>query len=185
MPHGRFHLYLHRLNEKKEGNLAFPSSFLPMQQEDLLAEITGRVNGLIAPMQDLFLVQVKIKPTNNIKVYLDADEGLSIDRCASINRALYKQIEESNRFPDGNFSLEVSSPGIGEPLKLLRQYRKNIGRTVELLLNDENRIEGKLTAADEKTVTVAITSGKKKKEQTETREIPVDNIKQTKVLITF
>jgi ribosome maturation factor RimP len=156
-----------------------------MQQENNLAEITHLVGKHIAAYPDVFLVEVRIKPTNNIKVFLDADEGLRIDRCASINRALYKQIEESNRFPDGNFSLEVSSPGIGEPLKLLRQYIKNIGRRVELTLDDESRLEGTLLAADEQQVTVAITTGKKKKEQTENRIIPMKEIRQTKILIAF
>ena len=163
----------------------FPSSFLPMQQDDILTEITELVNRQITQMPDVFLVQVKIKPTNNIKVYLDADDGLRIDRCASINRALYKQLTELNRYPDGNFSLEVSSPGIGEPLLLHRQYMKNIGRNVELVLRDETRLEGKLKAADENSVTLGITSGKKKKEVTEDKTIPMEDIKQTKVVIAF
>ena len=81
----------------------------------------------------------KIRPTNNIKVFLDADLGISIDKCVSYNRALYKEIVESGIFPDGDFSLEVSSPGLEEPLKLRRQYQKNIGRNVEVMLKDGMR----------------------------------------------
>ena len=128
---------------------------------------------------------VRIKPTNNIKVYLDADEGLSIDRCVKINRAMYRTIEEEGWYPDGNFSLEVSSPGIDEPLKLLRQYKKNIGRNVEVTMMDENKQEGKLVAVSEEIITIEYTEGKNKKAVTVTKEIPLDKVKQTIVQIAF
>jgi Uncharacterized protein conserved in bacteria len=70
------------------------------------------------------LVQVKIKPTNNIKVFLDGDNGITIEDCIKVNRKLYAEIEELAMYPDGDFSLEVSSPGVGEPLLLQRQYVK-------------------------------------------------------------
>src|SRR5919107_5230355 len=103
------------------------------------------VNTQLKGVEDVFLVEVKVIPGNNIKVFLDADNGITIDKCIRINRALYKQIEESDLFPNGDFSLEVSSPGVDEPLKLLRQYKKNIGRTIEVTMNDGNKKEGKLT----------------------------------------
>ena len=86
--------------------------------------------------EDVFLVELKVSPGNNLKVFLDADKGVTIDTCISINRALYKKIEEDDLFPNGDFSLEVSSPGVDEPLKLHRQYKKNIGRNVEVVMND-------------------------------------------------
>src|SRR3954471_15147279 len=102
------------------------------------------VQKLIEPLlvDDIFLVEIKIKPTNNFKIYLDADSGLGIEKCIKINRALYKKIEEMGMYPDGDFSLEVSSPGVDEPLKLLRQYKKNIGRNVEVVTNDDEKKEG-------------------------------------------
>jgi ribosome maturation factor RimP len=60
-------------------------------------------------------VEVKIKPTNNIKVFLDGDQGITIEKCIAVNRALYKQLEESGMFPDGDFSLEVHRPGWTNP----------------------------------------------------------------------
>ncbi len=66
------------------------------------------------------------------------------------NRALYKQIEAEGIFPDGDFSLEVSSPGLDEPLKLKRQYQKNIGRNVEVTLQDGSKKEGKLLSIGRK-----------------------------------
>jgi ribosome maturation factor RimP len=94
-------------------------------------QIESFVLRFIEKSEDIFLVDLKITPGNQITVLLDADNGITIEKCTVINKALYKFIEESGFFPDGNFSLEVSSPGVGKPLKLLRQYKKNIGRRLE------------------------------------------------------
>lgn len=145
------------------------------------------VEKLIEPLLegDVFLVSVRIKPINNIKIYLDADGGLGIEKCIRINRALYKIMEEKAMYPDGDFSLEVSSPGIDEPLKLLRQYKKNIGRNVEVITSDDIKREGKLTDATEEKISIEYTVGKGKKAETKTEEIGFNNIKQTTVLVKF
>ncbi len=142
---------------------------------------------LIGPLlqEDIFLVSIKIKPINNIKIYLDADGGLGIEKCIKINRALYRILEEMGMYPDGDFSLEVSSPGIDEPLKLLRQYKKNVGRNVEVILNDDTRKEGKLTAVTESTIAIEFTEGKGKKAVNHQLDIGFDDIRQTKVQVKF
>lgn len=140
---------------------------------------------LLADNPDYFLVEVKINPTNNIKVFLDADSGVSIDKCVKYNRALYKQIEESGMFPEGDFSLEVSSPGLDEPLKLKRQYSKNTGRNVEVLLHDGGRVEGKLTGVSDTAIQVEEVKGKNKKKEVTEHTISIDNIKTTKIQIQF
>jgi len=156
-----------------------------MQDTTSIQAIETLIEQVIAETPDIFLVAVKIKPTNNIKVFLDADNGLSIERCVKINRAMYHIIEEKGWYPDGNFSLEVSSPGVEEPLRMLRQYKKNIGRNVEIILNDESRVEGKLIAADENSIQIEYTEGKNKKAVKVTKDIPFDQIKQTTVIISF
>ena len=88
-------------------------------------------------------------------------------------------------YPNGDFSLEVSSPGVEEPLKLLRQYHKNSGRNVEVITKDNNRQEGKLAGVNEAAVTIEYTEGKGKKAVTKTVNIAFDDIKQTRVLVTF
>jgi ribosome maturation factor RimP len=143
------------------------------------------VGQLLSETEDTFLVSIRIKPTNNIKVFLDADSGLNIDKCVKVNRAMYRTIEENGWYPDGNFSLEVSSPGIDEPFKVFRQYTKNIGRNVEVMLNDGNIVEGKLLAASENLIQLEYTEGKNKKAVTLVKEIPFEEIKQTTVLISF
>jgi len=154
-----------------------------MSQEIQIQTIERILEPLLA--DDIFLVSIKIKPTNNIKIYLDADSGLGIEKCIKINRALYKIIEESATYPDGDFSLEVSSPGIEEPLKLLRQYKKNIGRQVETLLNSEEKIEGKLITATDDNIIIETLEGKGKKAIIKEVDISFSDIKQTKVQIKF
>ena len=156
-----------------------------MIQDTSIHAIEALIAKLLSATEDIFLVSVRIKPTNNIKVFLDADTGLKIDKCVKINRAMYRTIEEEGWFPDGNFSLEVSSPGIDEPLKLIRQYIKNIGRNVEITLIDETKKEGKLLAVTQETITIEYTEGKNKKAVTLTKEIPFDKVKQTIVSIAF
>lgn len=145
------------------------------------------VENLIQPLlqEDVFLVYIKIKPTNNFKIYIDADGGLPLEKCIKINRALYKQMEEMGLYPDGNFSLEVSSPGIDEPLKLIRQYIKNVGRFIEVVKLDETRLEGKLLEANEEKISIEITEGKGKKMTINQLEVPISDIKQTKVQVKF
>jgi ribosome maturation factor RimP len=143
------------------------------------------ITKLIGPLlvDDIFLVSIKIKPTNNYKIYLDADGGLGIEKCIKINRALYKIMEEMAIHPDGDFSLEVSSPGIDEPLKLLRQYKKNIGRAVEVITNDDTKKEGLLKEVADNAITIEQTEGKKA--MVINTAISFADIKQTKVLIKF
>ncbi len=145
------------------------------------------IEKLIGPLlfDDIFLVSIKVKPINNYKIYLDADGGLGIEKCIKINRALYKIMEEMGMYPDGDFSLEVSSPGLEEPLKLLRQYQKNIGRNVEVITNDEIKREGLLKEVTAEAIKIEQTEGKGKKAVTENIDINFTDIKQTKVLIKF
>ena len=167
-----------------KGTKTFPSSFY-MTQDNSIQAIETLIGQVLAETEDIFFVSVRIKPTNNIKVFLDADSGLSIEKAVKVNRAMYKVIEEKGWYPDGNFSLEVSSPGLEEPLKLLRQYKKNIGRKVEVILQDNTALEGKLLEADETMIKLEHTEGKNKKAVTTIKEIAFDEIKQTKVLIVF
>src|SRR6187200_3118517 len=102
-----------------------------MSTEHQIEQIRGLVSGILDGNSELFLVGIRVKPTNNFKVFLDGDHGVSIESCVSVNRKLYKQIEELALYPEGDFSLEVSSPGLDEPLKMHRQYLKNINRNVE------------------------------------------------------
>ena len=156
-----------------------------MSNDAQIQILTQKVEALIASDPELFLVEVKIKPTNNIKVFIDGNQGVSIERLVQYNRRLYKQLEEEAMYPGGDFSLEVSSPGLDEPLKLHRQYLKNIGRFVEVTNAEGTKIEGKLLSADELTITVEEQKGKGKKMELVQHTIPFDTIKTTKIQIKF
>ncbi|MBL7738148.1 MAG: ribosome maturation factor [Chitinophagaceae bacterium] len=156
-----------------------------MSIDDQITALEQRIGALIADDPSVFLVEIRIKPTNNVKVFLDADNGISIDRLVQYNRKFYKELEESGFFPGGDFSLEISSPGLDEPLKLYRQYMKNIGRPVEITLKDGIKIEAKLISAAEKEIVVEEEKGKNKKKEVVIHTIPFDNIKTTKIQIKF
>jgi ribosome maturation factor RimP len=156
-----------------------------MSSEATIQVLEKMMNDLLEDNPDYFLVEIGIKPTNNIKVFLDADKGVSIDKCVSYNRALYKKLEEAGMFPEGDFSLEVSSPGLGEPLKLTRQYKKNTGRNVEVLLKDGIKIEGKLLAVNDIDIILEEVKGKNKKKEVIQHTVLFDNIKTTKIQIQF
>lgn len=132
-----------------------------------------------------FLVEMKIKPTNNVKVYLDGDQGITIEKCITFNRALYRKMEDAGIFPDGDFSLEVSSPGLDEPLKLFRQYRKNVGRPVEVILKDGIKVAGKMIDVQEESILVEETRGKNKKQEVIQHHLLFENIKSTKIQAAF
>jgi ribosome maturation factor RimP len=150
-----------------------------------LKKIEDFVAGITSQSETIFPVEIKISPANDIKVFLDADDGITIENCTSVNKALYKYIEESELFPGGNFSLEVSSPGVDEPLKLFRQYKKNIGRRIEVVMNDSTKEEGKLINITDDQIIIEDKTGKGNKTTVKTTTILFNQIKHTKVLITF
>lgn len=156
-----------------------------MDQTSLIKTLESRTLDLIEAEKDLFLVDIRIKPTNNIKIYIDGDQGVSVDKLVSYNRKLYRQLEEEGLFPNGDFSLELSSPGLDEPLKLHRQYIKNIGRPVEVVLLEGPKLEGTLKAVTETQIEIETVKGKGKKAVTELQAVPFSTIKTTKVQIKF
>jgi ribosome maturation factor RimP len=156
-----------------------------MDQISLITNLQERAATLIGAEKDLFVVEVRIKPTNNIKIYVDGDQGVSVDKLVSYNRKLYRQLEEEGLFPNGDFSLELSSPGLDEPLKLHRQYVKNIGRPVEVTLVDGAKKEGVLQVVGDTQIELTETKGKGKKMETHTHVIAFSEIKATKIQIKF
>jgi ribosome maturation factor RimP len=156
-----------------------------MANETIIHTVEEFLNELLQANPADFLVSVKVKPTNNIKVFMDADEGMPIEKCVRYNRALYKKLEESGMFPEGNFSLEISSPGLDQPLLLHRQYVKNKGRNVDVTFNDGTQKEGKLLEVTETDIIIEQVTGKGKKAETNQFVIPFENIKTTTVQIQF
>jgi len=170
--------------ESNEGDDNGPLLVFCMVNEQVIASIRQLTEDLLSLDPDYFLVEVRIKPTNNVKVFVDGDKGVPVEKLVQLNRALYAQLEAAGLFPDNNFSLEVSSPGLDEPLKLHRQYLKNIGRKVEVTLLDATVREGTLLAVTDTQITLEETLGKKKDQKKQT-DIHFTEIKHTIVCIVF
>ena len=128
---------------------------------------------------DKFLVSLKITPDNRIYVDIDGDNGVTIDDCIELSRAIESQLDRDEE----DFALDVSSAGADQPLKLTRQYLKNIGREVEVVTFDGEKSVGELTAADEERIVVR-TAGTKKQAPQELTFARGD-VKSTRVVIKF
>jgi ribosome maturation factor RimP len=168
-----------------KGTATVPFFFFNMSTELHIAKIEALIAQLLQEEPTYFLVSIRIKPTNNIKVYLDGDQGIAIEKCVRFNKQLYKLIEEEGYYPEGDFSLELSSPGLDEPLKLHRQYVKNKGRNIEVMFNDGTTKEGLLLEVTESDILMEHTEGKGKKMVTQQLVIPFSTIKSTTIQIKF
>src|SRR5581483_6986185 len=113
--------------------------------------VKSHIEGWIKPAlneKNLFLVDIKFSMGRKIEVYIDSDEGVHIDDCAEISRFLEKHLDGSGIVPT-NYILEVSSPGMSNPLKVPRQYKKRLGRMLEVVKTDGTRLEAQLVSADD------------------------------------
>lgn len=139
----------------------------------------------IADRPDLFLVDVKMHVNGKLAILVDGDHGVAIADCVAISRHVGYHLEEENIIEQA-YNLEVSSPGLDTPLQSVRQYNKNIGRSVSIKLNDGSKREGKLLSADESAIVIEEKIKEKgKKVQLVENSISFDQISETKVLISF
>ena len=120
--------------------------------------------------RNLFLVDIKFPVGRHIEVYIDSDTGIQISECATVSRFLEKQLDESGLVPE-NYVLDVSSPGMSNPLRVPRQYKRRIGRVLEVVKNDGTQIEAELVEADEEKIKLkeVIEEKKKNKKNQESR----------------
>lgn len=136
----------------------------------------------------LFVVSLKVSPSNSIVVELDKYEGgVSVNDCISVSRNIEHNLDREEE----DFELSVTSAGLDKGLRVFAQYKKNIGRDVEVKLNKGEDINGKMIDATEEQIIVQTTrkekiEGKKKKEIiVEDHVLPMSNIKETKIVISF
>ena len=153
-----------------------------MNIEQKVSELVGQK---IADRPDLFLVDVKMHPNGKLSVLLDGDNGVGIADCVAVSRHVGYHLEEENIIEHA-YNLEVSSPGIDAPLKLKRQYEKNIGRNLSIKQADSLKREGTLLQVAEDGIVIEekIKEKGKKAELIESH-IPFEQITETKVLISF
>ncbi|MFD1141896.1 ribosome maturation factor RimP [Larkinella insperata] len=157
-------------------------------------DVKAKVNELLQPYlneDQYFVVDIQVSPSRTrakITVLLDSDTGITIDECARISRKLGAQLEELEVFDGQPFTLELSSPGVDEPLVFRRQYLKNVGREIEVLLNDGQTRKGKLESVGESSIVITEKPLKKPKKNDppiEPTEIPFAEIKKSTIQISF
>ncbi|MCF8318695.1 MAG: ribosome assembly cofactor RimP [Sphingobacteriaceae bacterium] len=139
----------------------------------------------IADRPDLFLVEAKMHTNGKLMILIDGDKGVAVQDCVAISRHVGFHLEEEN-LVDTAYTLEVSSPGVDFPLTMLRQYAKNVGRNLSVKFKDGNKTEGKLAEVKEGHILLQeLKKEKGKKAQTVDRLIPLNEIIESKVLISF
>lgn len=136
----------------------------------------------------LFIVEISVSSGNNISVELDKHEGgVSVKDCVSVSRNIEHNLDREQ----ADFSLNVSSAGLDKGLRVFDQYKKNVGRSLKVKLNEGGSVEGELTQASKDEITLQTKrkeriEGKKKKEVIiEDIKIPMTNIKEAKIVISF
>ncbi len=136
---------------------------------------------------DVFVVNISISTSNAISVVLDSEKGISISYCIDISRLIEHNLDRESE----DFALEVSTAGLSEPLKLPRQYKKNIGREVDVITSDDKKLTGKLIDSDDTGFTIEIKEkvkieGKKKKELRITPQMfKFEDVKSVKIIVSF
>ena len=129
-------------------------------------------------------VTVSAGTSPKIKVVIDGDSGVSVDDCANISRQLNEAFDGSG-LPD-DYSLEVTTPGVDQPLKLIRQYPKHTGRSLKIILKDGQTIRGKLLGVDKDVLKLEREASRKNMPANELQtEIVFQEIEKTFVQISF
>ena len=185
-----YYVYLPRINGKEMRRLRKKAFFRSVTSNvimDFRAKVEQLVHEFLETRKDLYLVDLKISVGDDITVILDGDEGLSLQDCLDASRAIEFNLDREEH----DFSLQVMSPGLSEPLKLPRQFKKNMGREIEVLLNSDEKIQGEVVAVDDEKVTLVLRYrrpkliGKGKEDVVENKEIPYTEIKKALVVIKF
>lgn len=135
----------------------------------------------------LFLIDLKIDEANKINVILDGDNGVCLQDCVDISRFVEQNLDRE----ENDFSLEVASAGLSSPLKLVRQYKKNIGRKLKVKTITSEVIEGELVLADELGISLEWKArepkkiGKGKETVEKSVNLPYSDIKEAIVVVLF
>ena len=150
------------------------------------AKITEIVNEAINTTET-FLVDIKATNDNKIFVYIDGFEGMPIDECVRVSRFIESKLDRDKE----DFELQVSSPGLDQPFKVIEQYKKHEGQEVRVILKDGTTFEGKIRKVSDNEITLEWEEtfkepGKKKKQKKlNTEALSLDEIASAKTIIRF
>ena len=132
-------------------------------------------------LQDCYIVEVVRGKGNKVEVFVDSDGELTLNKCRIISRHLEKYIDEQGWLGE-KYTLEVSSPGLDRPLRLVRQYEKNVGRNIRIKTDDDVEVVGVLTSFTDKGIIVV---EQKKKKEIINHEFDYDQIREAKIQVSF
>lgn len=150
-------------------------------------KIEDLLNEFLSTREDLFLIDLKFSAGDDITVILDGDNGVSVQDCLDASRAIEFNMDREEH----DFSLQVMSAGLSEPLSTPRQFQKNIGREIEVMFENSDKIEGELAKVDEEKITLVLRYrkpkevGKGKVDAIEEKDIAYGEIKKALVVIKF
>lgn len=136
---------------------------------------------------EVFIVDILISRTNVIQVYIDQQDGVSLDHCMTVHRSIEEKLDREQE----DFELQVSSPGLGQPIRVFPQYIKALGQKLDILLQDGDIIKGTLLEArndgegQEASLVVRLTGTKRKPAPEEPVVVPINQIKTARVEIDF
>lgn len=137
--------------------------------------------------KNCFVVELEVRPGNNILLEIDGMDGFTIEDCMEFSRAVEHNLDREVE----DFELHVSSPGLDKPFRVIEQYEKNLGREVKVIKNDDKKVKGTLKKVNKDKIEVEYSykeriEGKKKKQTIVEQElIELDNIKETTLIISF
>jgi ribosome maturation factor RimP len=150
-------------------------------------QLRDKILSILEPIikeNNWFLVDLKVG-AGSVQVFIDSDKGFSIENCVRVSRLLSSELNQQMPFSD-QYTLEVSSPGMDQPFKVMNQYYKYKGRKVDVLTNDGVKRTGRMTEVDEDKIVIEETKIEKHKEiVTRKTDIPFYNIKATTVVVSF
>ncbi|MCS6927991.1 MAG: ribosome maturation factor [Saprospiraceae bacterium] len=157
------------------------------------AELVERISSLLDTLfrtderlHDCFTVEIQLQPRNKLCVFIDSDSGVNFNKCQIVSRYLESHLD-THGWMGEKYVLEVSSPGVGRPLRFWRQYRNNIGRHVQVTLLDNTSQRGILKAIDEHHIileqTIVQKQGSRRVQTTVEKTIPFEQIASTVVKV--
>lgn len=158
-----------------------------IQNMDFKSKVKDLLEQGLAQHPALFLIDFSISTDDKIMVVIDGDNGVTLQDCIDVSRSIEHNLDREEH----DFSLEVASAGATAPLKFPRQYKKNIGRALEITTDDDKKIEAKLIDANQETVQLEWKArepkkiGKGKETVVKNAEIPYISIKKAVVVISF
>ncbi len=150
-------------------------------------KVTRLLEQALEKNKSLFLIDLSISEANQIRVILDGDNGVTVEDCITVSREIEHNLDREEQ----DFSLEVMSAGVSEPLEIPRQYKKNLGRKLKVKTKTGELVEGQLAVADDEKITLQWKArepkpvGKGKVTVEKEAVLPYAAIADAKVMITF